>query len=133
MKCNEIKKELYLYITGEIDTANKSEVEKHLEVCSGCSILHGNFVKLLGDINKNKIEYPRKNWDYFASEILNGVYEKKKFIFWKPVLAFALSFFVFVAGYMYYHQKNLQGTAVSSDTEELVAYLSNFDIPELYQ
>ena len=133
MRCGEVKNELYFYITGEIDAVKKSEVEKHLELCSGCSIMHDNFVKLLGDINKNRIEYPRKNWDFFAEKILSGVYEKKKFIFWKPALAFTLSFFVFAAGYIYYHQKKLQKTVASSETEELVSYLSNFDIPELNQ
>ena len=133
MRCGEVKNELYFYITGEIDTAKKLEIEKHFGVCSDCRDLHKNFVKLLSGINKNKIEYPKKNWDYFASEILSGVYEKKKFIFWKPALAFTLSFFVFAAGYIYYHQKKLQVAVVSSDTEELVSYLSNFDIPELNQ
>ncbi|MFH0947891.1 MAG: zf-HC2 domain-containing protein [Elusimicrobiota bacterium] len=140
MWCSEVKKELYLYITDEIDAVKKPEVERHLELCSGCSMLHDNFVKLLGDINKTIIEYPRKNWDFFAEQILDGIYEREKFIFWKPALAFALSFFVFIAGYIYYHsakadlrQKKFQENVVLSDTEALVAYLSNFDTPELYQ
>ena len=133
MKCNEIKKEIYFYIKNELDLKKKVDIENHLKECSACWGLLSEFSKTLEMVNKNPVNYPRKNWDYFASEILSGVYEKKRFIFWKPVLGFALSFFVFVAGYMYFHQKNLQENVVSSDTEELVAYLSNFDIPELYQ
>ncbi len=133
MRCSEIKNELYFYIKDELETGKKTEIENHLKECSGCNILHENFIKLLGDINKNQIEYPRKNWDYFASEILNRIYEKKKFVFWKPALAFCFSLLVFVIGYKHFHQKKLETVAVSSETEELVAYLSNFDIPELYQ
>ncbi len=133
MKCGEIKNEIYFYIKDELEMENKTEIENHLKECSACRSLFGEFAKTIKTVDRNPVDYPRKNWDYFASEILSGVYKKKKFIFWKPVVAFALSFFVFIAGYIYYHQKNLQVAVVSSETEELVAYLSNFDIPELYQ
>mgnify|MGYP001610992176 CR=1 FL=1 len=133
MKCSELKNEIYFYIKDELETEKKTGIEKHLKECTACRSEFREFSKTISTVDKNPVDYPRKNWDYFASEILSGVYEKKRFIFWKPVLGFALSFFVFVAGYMYFHQKNLQENIVSSDTEELVAYLSNFDIPELYQ
>ncbi|MFH1540820.1 MAG: zf-HC2 domain-containing protein [Elusimicrobiota bacterium] len=129
MGCNEVKKEIYLYITNEIDAVKKSELEKHLFVCSVCRNIHGNFVKLLNGINKNQIECPRKNWDYFAEKILDRIYEKKRFVFLKPVVALVFSLLIFVISYRYYYQKNV----VLSDTEELVAYLSDFDIPELNQ
>ncbi|MBI5573903.1 MAG: zf-HC2 domain-containing protein [Elusimicrobia bacterium] len=133
MKCGETKKELYFYIKDELETGKKTEIENHLKECSACRSLLGGFSKTLETVDKNPVSYPGKNWNYFASEILSGVYEKKKFIFWKPALVFALSFFVFAAGYIYYHQKKLQENVASSDTEKLVTYLSNFDIPELYQ
>jgi len=133
MKCNNIKNELYFYIKNELETAKKTEIEKHLKECSACRSLLNEFSKTIKMVDENPADLPKKNWDYFASEILNGVYEKKKFIFWKPALTFALSFFVFVAGYMYFHQKNLQVAVIISETDELVTYLSNFDIPELYQ
>lgn len=132
MKCSETKKELYFYIKDDIETGKKTEIENHLKDCSACRNLLNGFSRTIRTVDENPVNYPVKNWDYFAPEILRGVYEKKKFIFWKPALAFALSFFFFVASYIY-HQKNLQKNVVSSDTEELVAYLSNFDIPELYQ
>ena len=129
IRCNEIKKEIYFYITGEIDSAKKSEVEKHLMICSDCTGEFRELLKTLKTVDKNPVDYPRKNWDYFAEKILDRIYEEKRFIFWKPVLAFALSFFVLIIGYRYFHQTDV----VLSDTEELVAYLSDFDTPELYQ
>ncbi|MFA5780475.1 MAG: zf-HC2 domain-containing protein [Elusimicrobiota bacterium] len=133
MKCNELKNEIYFYIKDELEPGKKTEIEKHLKGCSACRSLLSEFSETISTVDKNPVDYPRKNWDYFASEISEKIHRKKHFVFWKPAAAFSLSFFVFVAGYIYYHQKNLQENVVSSDTEELVAYLSNFDIPELYQ
>lgn len=129
IRCSEIKKELYFYVKGELETERKSEMENHLKECSACRSLLSEFDKTIRTVDKNLINYPRKNWDFFAEKVLDRIYEKKRFIFWKPALAFALSFFVLVIGYRYFHQT----TVVLSDTEELVAYLSDFDIPELNQ
>lgn len=131
MKCNEVKNEIYFYIKDELETGKKTEIENHLKECSVCRSEFCEFSKTISMVDTNPVEYPKKNWDYFASEISERIRRKKHFVFWKPALAFSLSFFVFIAGYMYFHQKNLQENVVSSDTEELVAYLSNFDIPEL--
>ena len=126
MRCGEVKKELYLYITDEIDAVKKVDVEKHLKLCSMCSGLRESFVKLLGDINKNRIVYPRKNWDFFAEKVLDRVYEKRHFVFWKPAMAVVFSLVVVVISYRQFYQRKLE-----PETEELVAYLSDFDISEL--
>lgn len=133
MKCNDVKKELYFYITNELEPSKKSEIENHLTKCSICSSLLNNFSKTLETIDKTPVNYPIKNWDYNASEILESIHRKKRVIIWKPALVFAFSLFVFIVGYKYFHQKKIETADVTAETEELVAYLSNFDIPELYQ
>lgn len=133
MRCGEFKREAYFYIKDELETRKKDEMENHLKGCPACRSLLSEFSETIAAADRNPVNYPKKNWDYFASEILSGVCEKKKFVFLKPAIAVALSFFVFVGGYLYYRQNNSQDNVVSSDAEELVAYLSNFDIPELYQ
>ncbi len=133
MECKDIQKELYFYINNELATEKKSELEEHLKKCSVCQGLLNDCSKTLEMIDKNPVKLPGKNWDYFASEILEKIHGKRRFVFWKPALAFGLSLFIFVAGYSYLHQKKLQVSAVSQEMEELITYLTNFDIPELYQ
>ncbi|MEW6558320.1 MAG: zf-HC2 domain-containing protein [Elusimicrobiota bacterium] len=132
-QCNKVKKELYFYIKNELTAEKKSELENHLKKCSVCQELLNDFSKTLRVVDNNPVKLPRKNWDYFASEILEKISSKKRFVLWKPALTFAFSLLVLVIGYRYFHQKKSEITAVSSETEELVTYLSNFDIPELYQ
>lgn len=143
MNCNEIKNELYFFVKNEIDSSKRTKIEKHAAQCPSCRKLLGEFSETLKIADKNVYAIPRKNWDLFAEKILGKVYRPRRINFLKPAVAFALSVFILVLGYQYYMlrrlqkadngSKDIQENVMLPETEELVAYLTDFDIPELYQ
>lgn len=143
MDCNEIKNELYFYVQNELDSSKRAEIEGHVAACPSCRELLGEFSKTLKVADKNVCIIPRKNWDLFAEKILEKIYLPRRISFLKPAIAFALSMFVLVLGYNYYMPRhlqnggngseNIQESVMLPETEELVAYLTDFDVPELYQ
>lgn len=143
MKCSDVKNELYFYIFAEgesasdgkdeFDAGKKTGIENHLKGCPACRGLLAEFSETLAAVDKNPVNYPRKNWDFFASEISERIRRKNKFVLWKPAAALALSTAVFIFGYLYYRQQKTRQYTASAETVNLVSYLSDFDIPELYQ
>jgi len=133
MKCSDVKSELYFLAVGQINAEKEIEVRNHLKGCSACNIRHSDFVKTLGKIDKIDIEFPQKNWNYFAEKIVERISRKSRFTFLKPVMAFGLGLFIVLVGYKYYQQNKLQGTYISQEMEETTTYLADFEIPELYQ
>ena len=143
MKCNEIKNDLYFYVRNELDISVRVKIEKHIAECPSCRELLEGFSKTLKTVDENIVTVSPENPALLTGKILEKIYQPRPFKVLKPAIAFALSLFIFVFGYQYYRSyqsrggenglKNVEESVMLPETEELVAYLTNFDVPELYQ
>jgi len=133
MKCKELLNNLYFYITGEIDENIKSEIKNHIENCAECRETVSAFSKTLNLIDNNKTAVPAKNWNYFNEKLFDRIYASKPYRLLKPaVVAFSLLLFIFVFEYRQFNTVQPSTAMTSYEAEEL-AYLTDFDIPELQQ
>ncbi|MBN1383782.1 MAG: zf-HC2 domain-containing protein [Elusimicrobia bacterium] len=143
MKCSEIRNDIYFYIKNELEPSMQIKVKEHIINCPSCQKLVKEFSETLETVDRNVITVPEKNRSLLIDRISEKIYQQHRFKVLKPAIAFALSLFIFVFGYQYYKLNQLrngengaevaQDSAIFSETEELVAYLTDFDIPELYQ
>ena len=133
MKCEDIRSNLYFYITGEIEPEIKSGIENHIGTCGECRKMLDGFRATLKTVEGNTGGLPEKNWNYFAERTLNRLYASKPYRFLKTAVVVSLVLFVFAFGYYRFNAGKPDGVMTPSEAEQLAYYLTDFEIPELSQ
>ncbi|MGA8144497.1 MAG: zf-HC2 domain-containing protein [Candidatus Acidiferrales bacterium] len=63
MKCEEVSKELIAYLDRRANSAERQEVEKHLESCAGCRARAEEFRKVWNVLEEIPVEEPSLGFD----------------------------------------------------------------------
>lgn len=124
MKCENIKNLLYLHATGEIDSAEKALVEKHLSECAECSSELNGIKHTLSLVDKYK-RVPKLNDDYFSrytEETINKIRVSEQALpsfktagfYLKPAIALLL---IFAAIFTFRQLSNHKEQPVINDME----------------
>lgn len=109
MKCVDIEENLSVFFDGELDCAEKTEIEKHLEVCISCRKSFKNMRAVSGNLKRNATVsasplLDEKLMDAFQKfhgekTIQKSKQNKEKFgWFGIPRIAFAAAFLLFALG-----------------------------------
>lgn len=130
MKCDEIKEQLWLYQTGELESSSADFIRVHLKECGKCrmelALLEKFFQRLPG-----KPKFSESDWDRYTARILNRLEERRSAVplgSWRWAPAFALGL-VLVFGGIFYRIHDRQ----KSDHKEIIArldVLENLDLLE---
>jgi len=57
MTCSQIKELIYTYIDGELDLLHSLEIERHLEKCQECKIIHKNLELLQSSVSSDSLYF----------------------------------------------------------------------------
>ncbi len=133
MKCEDARNNIYFYVTGEIKPEERAEIEGHIGTCAECRKTLGEFRAALDAVNANMKALPEKNWNYLAEKTLEKIYAFKPYRFLKTAAMVSMALLVFAVGYYRYNTGKSDGVMTKAEADELAYYLTDFEIPELYQ
>ncbi len=104
MKCGKYREQVILYLYGELDPAERQDLERHLEVCPACAGDLAYTREVFGLIDRAEADVmPEAGWDQCWSQIARAIQSppqaRKAWLgvpLWAPVSAAV--FLIFAAG-----------------------------------
>ncbi|OQA91680.1 MAG: hypothetical protein BWY26_00756 [Elusimicrobia bacterium ADurb.Bin231] len=139
MNCKQTEKEMYFYVTGGLIASEKENVEKHLNVCKKCSdtvISFRKTIKSIDTVSKKLFIPPNRDRDYIVDSVMDRVNTTIKRRLFYPVYALAMFAIAFIFGSFYLFKSGAKQTGIAQlrlEEEQFVAFLTDFDIPEVYK
>ena len=139
--CHNQKKNLVLYVYGELDSDSGKEIEDHLERCEGCQSEYQQLISLLGNIKETVTspELSPKQVNSLISNIKRELKDRKKDKWWRryldlrpvhmiPAMATACILIITagIIGYVKINDTNTFQQAAIEQNEELM--LSDTDL-----